>query len=119
MDRKLKEEIAALHAQICNALSNPSRILLICLLADGPRNVGELTEELNLSQPTTSRHLKVLMDKGLIYAERQGQFVVYQLADRRVIQALEILRGMVADMLQGQGELAHTVKDRSLTSLSL
>ena len=111
MDRKLKQEIMTLLSQICGALSDPNRIYLLCLLSDKPRNVGELTEELDLPQSTVSRHLKVLRERGLVFSERQGQFVLYKLADDRIISALNTLRAIVLDMLREQVALAHTVKD--------
>lgn len=114
MDLQLKSEIASLHAQICSALSDPNRILILCLLSDEPRNVSFLSDELQLAQPTVSRHLKVLRERGLVYARRQGQFVVYELADHRIITALQTLRAMVVDMLREQAALAHTVNANPL-----
>ena len=59
------EEIIQLHADLCSALADPRRILLIYALAKEPKNVGELTEEVGISQPSVSRHLKVLREAGL------------------------------------------------------
>ena len=115
MDLQLKSEIAALHARICSALSDPNRILILCLLSDEPRNVSFLAEELELAQPTVSRHLKILRDRGLVYSKREGQFVVYELSDHRIITALETLRSVVIEMLREQAALAHTVSERPLT----
>ena len=72
MDKQLKLEIAAMHAQICGALSNPTRLLMICTLADGGKTVGEISAELEIPQSSTSRNLKILEEKGLVYATRQG-----------------------------------------------
>ena len=94
-----KSEVQLLHAQICHALADPTRIMLLYLLADAPRNVGELGAELHLNQPTISRHLKVLRDRGLVNPERSGTTVTYSLADRRVIEALGLLRAVMADDL--------------------
>lgn len=110
-DKQLRQDIAALHAEIYNALSNPTRLLIVCLLSDEARNVSQLTDELSIPQPSVSRHLKVLVDKNLIQAKRDGQFVVYQLSDERVISALRIVREMVVDRLQGNSKLADSMRE--------
>ena len=95
-----KSEIQLLHAQICQALADPTRIMLLYLLADSPQNVGELGIALHLNQPTVSRHLKVLRERGMVHAERTGTTVTYSLADQRVIEALSLLRAvMTTDLL--------------------
>jgi ArsR family transcriptional regulator len=64
---------------------------------------------LNLSQPTTSRHLNLLRERGLVSAQREGQSVIHTLTDQRVIQALDLLRAVLADKLKSQASLMETV----------
>ena len=96
-----------LHAEVCQGLSDPKRILLLYALADGPRRVTDLVESLELPQPTVSHHLKILRERGLVSTERDGTAIYYSLADQRVIQALELLRAVLADMLSQQADLAR------------
>jgi DNA-binding transcriptional ArsR family regulator len=109
MDQRLTEEINLLHAQICQGLADPNRILILYLLAESPRYVTELTEKLDVSQPTVSRHLKVLRDRGLVTSARDGNTVHYALRDRRVIQALDLLRAVMADVLAERAELVEAI----------
>ena len=109
MDQTLTEEINLLHAQMCQGLADPTRILILYLLDEGPRYVTELAEMLDVSQPTVSRHLKVLRDRGLVTATREGNTVHYALRDRRVIQALDLLRAVMGDLLAEQAELAGAI----------
>jgi ArsR family transcriptional regulator len=95
-----------LHAEICQALSDPTRILILYELHDGPKNVGELAEAVETTQPTVSRHLKVLRERRLALAVREGTNVYYHLADRRVIEALDLLRAMLGQILEDRQELA-------------
>jgi len=97
MDEKLEQEIFELHSGICSALADPKRIMILYTLAEGPRNVTDLSEELGLPQPTTSRHLKVLRERDMVNTERSGASVIYTLADIKLIQALDLLR----DVLRG------------------
>jgi ArsR family transcriptional regulator len=93
----LAQEISQLEADFCSALSDPNRLLLLYALSEGPRNVTELTNELNITQPTTSRHLKILRERGLVYTVRQGTTITYHLTDPRLIQALDLLRTVMRD----------------------
>ncbi|MGD8458205.1 MAG: metalloregulator ArsR/SmtB family transcription factor [Anaerolineales bacterium] len=111
MKNKLKEEINRLHAQVCSALADPNRIFLLYKLAEHPMNVSTLSEEIGLPQPTVSRHLKVLRDRGMVTAERDGQAVFYSLSDRRIIKALDLLRAILADSLETQIALARTANE--------
>ena len=109
MDRTLIEEVNLLHAQICQSLADPKRILILYSLASGPRYVTELAEMLGVSQPTISRHLKILRERGLVHGTREGNTVHYALRDRRIIEALDLLREVMADMLNQQAEMAVIV----------
>jgi DNA-binding transcriptional ArsR family regulator len=93
----LHEEITQLHANMCSALADPNRILLLYALAENPRCVNDLATEVGLSQPATSRHLKILRESGLVRAVRQGSSVEYNLLDTRLIEALNILRAVLRD----------------------
>ena len=109
MDRTLVEEVNMLHAQMCQGLADPTRILILYFLADGPRYVTELAEMLNASQPTVSRHLKILRERGLVTATREGNSVYYALRDRRIVQALDLLRAVMADTLAERAGLAEAI----------
>jgi ArsR family transcriptional regulator len=109
VDRTLIEEVNLLHAQMCQSLADPTRILMLYSLAEEPRYVTELAELLGVSQPTVSRHLKILRDRGLVHGTRVGNTVHYELRDRRVIEALDLLRDAMAEMLNQQAELAEAV----------
>ena len=109
VSQTLVQEITQLHADFCSALADPTRLILLYALAEKPMNVSELTQELNQPQPTISRHLKVLRDRGLVTAERQGMTVEYSLADHRVVDALDILRSIMRDSIQKRANLLEVV----------
>ncbi len=106
MTATLREEVVRLHAQVCSGLADPNRILIIYSLADGPHNVGEISALVDLPQTTVSRHLKILRDRGIVTFQRDGQTIIYHLSDLRYIQALNLLRGILAEQLQDQANLA-------------
>jgi ArsR family transcriptional regulator len=98
-----------LHAEICQALADPIRILLLYQLSDRSQSVGELGDRLEINQPTVSRHLKVLRERGMVNTERHGTTVMYSLADHRVIEALDLMRGVMTSNLEHRMELVTTV----------
>ncbi len=109
LDAPLEAEVNHLHAHVCQALADPKRILILYALADEPRYVSELADYLDTPQSTVSRHLKVLRDRSLVATARSGSSVRYSLADRRVIDALDLLRDVLVGALTQQAQLAHAV----------
>lgn len=113
MAYSLEQEVNQLHAEICAGLADPKRILILYALHDKPRTVNELVELLDLSQPTVSRHLKVLRERGMVTTSRYGATVEYRIADERLIQALDLLRAVLASKLMNQAALADSFGDTS------
>ena len=109
MDDQLRRDVNLLHANICQALADPSRILILYALAESPKFVNELADFTDAPQSTVSRHLKVLRDRQLVIAQREGTAVRYSLADRRVIDALDTMRAVLAEALDRQAALARSL----------
>ena len=109
MNSTLETEVLQLHAEICAGLADPNRILILYELSQAPRNVTELTTNLKMPQPLVSRHLKVLRERGMVLAARHGTVVEYTLADRRLIQALDLLREVLRDVLSRRAVLADAI----------
>ena len=105
LDQKLKDEINRLHAQICGGLADPTRILILYTLSEQPCSVTELTLKLESPQPTISRHLQVLRERNMVHAEREGNNVIYSLVDDRVIEALDLMRSVLSDIIKKQASL--------------
>ena len=79
----LRTEQAEARAARFKALADPTRVQLLHLVAGAGRSeacVCDLTESVDLSQPTVSHHLKVLVDAGLLDRERRGTWAWYRLS---------------------------------------
>lgn len=109
MNSVLETEITQLHAEICAGLADPTRIMILYTLSQNPRNVTELCTELNLPQPLISRHLKILRERGMARTERRGTIITYSLGDPRLVQALDLLRAAMRDMLARHAELVGVI----------
>mgnify|MGYP003733374103 FL=1 len=94
-----EEEAILLHRYICEGVGDPKRLRLLYLVAERPRNVSELTEMLGVSQPTVSHHLRILRDRGLVEARKEGTTVYYSLSNPRILEALDMMRAIVAQFL--------------------
>ena len=111
VSKALKDEINHLHAHVCSGLADPIRILILYKLNEGAHKVTGLAETLDTPQSTISRHLKVLRERGMVTSQREGASVFYSLSDQRVIEALDILRSIMADNLKSQAQLAQTATE--------
>jgi ArsR family transcriptional regulator len=109
MNKTLEAEITQLHAEICAGLADSNRIMILYTLSQGPHNVTELCTELEMPQPLVSRHLKVLRERGMVTTQRRGTIVVYSLGDKRLVQALDLLRAAMRDILAKRVELVEAL----------
>jgi len=106
----LQSEVNELHANICSALADPRRILMLYVLAEKNLNVSDLAAEIGISQPAASRHLKIMREQGLVQPFRNGASVEYRLSDHRLIDALDILRSVLRDRLRNRANLAEVIE---------
>jgi DNA-binding transcriptional ArsR family regulator len=72
-------------------LAEPTRRRILDLLLERPRLVGELTDELGLTQPGTSKHLRVLREAGLVRVRRDAQRRWYELRLEPLVEVDEWL----------------------------
>lgn len=105
LDPHLRAELEELHARICKALNDPKRLLLIYALGESPRTVSELCKLLDAPQTNISQHLGVLRDRGVVDAERRGNSVQYSLRHAKVLEAIDLLREVMADEFERQHAL--------------
>jgi DNA-binding transcriptional ArsR family regulator len=92
--------MAADAEQACDflkALTNPSRLLILCQLAEGEKSVGQLEELLGLRQPTLSQQLARLREDRLVETRRHGKMVYYRLASHEARQVIELLYELFCD----------------------
>jgi len=70
-------------SEFLKSLSHPSRLVILCRLAQADARVNELESTLGIPQAAVSKQLARLRDAGLVTATRDGRSVVYALADER------------------------------------
>jgi DNA-binding transcriptional ArsR family regulator len=67
-----------------DALGDPQRRAIVELLRDGERSVRDIADELPISRPAVSRHLRLLKEAGLVVAEPRGTRRLYRLHDQGI-----------------------------------
>jgi ArsR family transcriptional regulator, virulence genes transcriptional regulator len=101
-----RAEIFRLHADFCKVLSDANRLLIISELAEKETAVNELTHKLGLQQSNVSKHLSLMRDHGLVNVRREGSTIYYSLADKRIYEAIQLLRQAQSDLLEKRSALA-------------
>lgn len=88
---------AQASARILKALADPNRLRLLSIVKAGDSGgtcVCDLTEPLDLGQPTVSHHLKILVDAGLLAREKRGTWAYYSLVPGTLEKAAAIITGL-------------------------
>ena len=92
MDLATFEHKAGEVAQVLKAIGNARRLMVLCkLVQHGERTVGDLAEDVGLSQSALSQHLALLRDEGLVATRRAGTVIYYRLADPKAEAVLHTL----------------------------
>jgi DNA-binding transcriptional ArsR family regulator len=78
-------------APLLKAISNPTRLVILCKIAEGERSVGELEQQVGLSQSGISQHLAVLRRQHVVATRRDKQTIYYSLANREVVELMATL----------------------------
>ena len=107
-NRRFKDAIYEQFARIGKAISSPRRLELLDLLCQGPRTVEKLAGETGLSIANTSQHLQILRMARLVEGDKEGQFVVYRLADGAACEFFHTLQELAESRL---AEIEQIVRD--------
>jgi len=81
-------------SDLLKALSHESRLLILCLLAEGEKSVSELEEIMNLPQAAVSQQLARLRFDRLVNTRRDGRSIYYSIANKEVSSVIETLYGL-------------------------
>ena len=80
---------------IFKALSDENRIRILRLLRTGEKCACRLLEELNISQPTLSHHMKILCDAGIVTGRKEGKWIHYSIC----CDGVKHIRGLMKELL--------------------
>ncbi|MEM2871897.1 MAG: metalloregulator ArsR/SmtB family transcription factor [Candidatus Caldarchaeum sp.] len=89
-------------AEFCKGQAHPKRLMILHLLMEGEKPVGEIAEALGAGQPTVSQHLNYMKRSGVVESRREGNIVYYRLADKRIAEACSIISRIVKERIAGK-----------------
>ena len=81
---------------VFKALGDENRIRILKLLRSGEKCACKLLEELNISQPTLSHHMKILCDAGIVTGRKEGKWMHYSICCEGVCSLREILKELLS-----------------------
>jgi len=96
--------IFEIQAEFCKAMGNSARLQIIHVLRERPMNVGEIAELTGFNQPLVSRQLSTLRNVGVVECQRQGNEMIYQLADENIGEVCDLVRKVLINHTQKQSE---------------
>ncbi|MCW9034433.1 MAG: metalloregulator ArsR/SmtB family transcription factor [Alphaproteobacteria bacterium] len=97
-------ENAGRVSSFLKAMANDNRLVILCKLAEGEKNVGELEELLGIRQPTLSQQLARLRMDGLVSTRRESKQIYYSLASSEVAQVIGLLYQLFCSPDAGPGQ---------------
>ncbi|MGP8153793.1 MAG: ArsR/SmtB family transcription factor [Smithella sp.] len=103
------ENIFKLQADICKVFANETRLEIINLLKDKETSTHEIMHKTGLSKVNISQHINVLKSKGVIVSRREGQQLLYKIANPKIIQACTLMREVLVEQ--------HQVRERVISRM--
>ena len=81
-------------AQLLKLIAHESRLMILCLLEKQEMTVGEINDQISLSQSALSQHLAILRRNKLVSTRRKSQTIYYKLSDKNLSKIIHTLRNI-------------------------
>ncbi len=79
-------------ADCIKAIAHPFRLTVLALLAEGEKNVQELTEALGTSQSNVSQHLLQMRSRNLVATRREGNMIYYSITNPKMLKLMALMK---------------------------
>ena len=96
----LSDEALRLVAERFKVMAEPMRLKLLRALMEGEKTVSELVEETGGLQANVSKHLKMLLEAGILDRRKQGLNAYYRIADPTILELCDLMCGSVQSRLE-------------------
>jgi DNA-binding transcriptional ArsR family regulator len=102
----MEKEFYRRHAHICGVFAHPLRLEMLQLLHErGECTVGDLAEATGVRMANLSQHLAVMRSTNIVVARKEGVSVYYRLSDPRIMQAFDLITGVMLGQMAREEEL--------------
>jgi len=92
VDQNQLAENALDVAALLKVLSNHYRLMILCCITEGELTVGDLNQQIDLSQSALSQHLAKLRENNIVKTRRESQTIYYRIADPKILYLLQVLQ---------------------------
>ena len=104
-NKREDDQVFESAAELFSLLSTPVRLKIISAVCNGERNVSELLDQIDTTQPNMSQHLSTLYRAGVLGKRREGTQIFYRLQSERVATLCRAVCTQVAMELDGDGSV--------------
>jgi DNA-binding transcriptional ArsR family regulator len=102
--------IFELQAEMLSVLSNPKRLMILKVLGQGEKTVGEIAVQVGIEMQNASQHLRIMKSHGIVTARRDGQTVYYELTTPIFAECCELVRKAIVEDLEKRSTLLQKIK---------
>lgn len=82
-------------ANVFKAISDSNRLQIIDMLSKGEMCACKILEQFNITQPTLSHHMKILLDENLVIARKDGNWVHYRLNESEIKEIKDFINNII------------------------
>jgi DNA-binding transcriptional ArsR family regulator len=98
------QQVYELQANMLRVLANSKRLMIMKVLSDGPKSVGDLAYSLDMTLQNTSQHLRLMKDQGIVGSQRERQTVMYRLTNPVFSECCELARKALTEEMNKKGQ---------------
>jgi len=99
------EKIFEIQAELCRAMGNPLRMEIVHLLRNGTLNVNDIASAVEQHQATVSRNLTILRNAGIVVTHREGNNILYQIANPKLVDVCDLMRDVLMEQIGERSKL--------------
>jgi DNA-binding transcriptional ArsR family regulator len=102
---QIEKDLYRRHADFCKVISHPTRLQIIDLLHDGEMTVTDLATKIQVAVGNLSQHLNLMKQRRVLDSRKEGNNVIYRLANPKMIKACCLIREILCDQMQQDTDL--------------
>jgi ArsR family transcriptional regulator len=106
---KREKSLYEMQAEMCKIFSSPKRVEILNVLRDGEKSVTDLVGILGSPKANISQHLSVMRLKGILKSRRDGVNIYYSIASPKVIQACDLMKEVLKELMLERSKVANLV----------
>ena len=116
---RVEKDLYRRHADFCKVISHPTRLQIIDILHDREMTVTDLATELQIAVGNLSQHLNLMKQRRVVESRKEGNSVIYRLANPKMIKACCLIREILFEQMQADNALfmrldrSHAFQERS------